>query len=155
MSGQPPLSDFLDGPASVRSDGRPFYYVLDKETHEVVPALTNREAFAPIEGWNGEDRHVGSTHVGPYWVSTVFLVIDHSFGFEGPPVLFETMVFDETPENAHENAFYPDRKFAPEVEGLEKRYCTWAEANAGHSHVVAVIQAMLAAQGIEAEVAEV
>jgi hypothetical protein len=38
-------------------------------------------------------RHVGRTEIRPgVVVSTVFLGIDHSFGF-GPPLLFETMVF--------------------------------------------------------------
>ena len=35
---------------------------------------------------------VRQEHVGAYWVSTIFLPINHSYG-DGPPVLWETMVF--------------------------------------------------------------
>ena len=38
------------------------------------------------------DRVVAKTKIGDSTVSTVFLGIDHSFG-DGPPLLFETMVF--------------------------------------------------------------
>ncbi|HSV08577.1 MAG TPA: hypothetical protein VLI07_18820 [Candidatus Binatus sp.] len=37
---------------------------------------------------------VKQEHVGPYFVSTVWLGLDHSFG-RGPPIVFETMVFKE------------------------------------------------------------
>lgn len=33
------------------------------------------------------------SELGHIWVSTVFLGIDHNFSNEGPPLLFETMVF--------------------------------------------------------------
>lgn len=56
-------------------------------------------------------------------VSTVFLGIDHSFGRDGAPVLFETMVFrgrEEEPE--------------------QHRYSTIAEARAGHEVVTARVR---------------
>ncbi len=55
-----------------------------------------------------------------YRVSTVFLGLDHRFGGDGPPILFETMIFgpDDTDER------YTDR------------YCTYAEALAGHAKAV-------------------
>jgi hypothetical protein len=40
------------------------------------------------------DRQVAETFAGDLWVSTVFLAIDHSWG-NGPPILWETMVFDK------------------------------------------------------------
>lgn len=40
-------------------------------------------------------RRVKREKVGNYEVSTVFLGLDHKFGGEGPPVLWETMVFGE------------------------------------------------------------
>jgi len=48
------------------------------------------------------------THIGCYEVSTVFLGLDHSFSSEGPPLLWETMVFlaegdpGITPVNYHD-----------------------------------------------------
>jgi len=48
-------------------------------------------------------------------VSTVFLGLDHSFG-EGPPLLFETMIF---------GADQGDDEY-------QERYSTWIEAMAGH-----------------------
>ncbi len=63
---------------------------------------------------------VGSTRVGQYRVSTVFLGLDHQYG-DGPPLVFETMVF--------------------EGEGFGDLYCeryaTWEDAEAGHNHTVA------------------
>lgn len=40
-----------------------------------------------------EERQLAYHEVGELRVSTIFLNIDHSFSNQGPPVLFETMVF--------------------------------------------------------------
>ena len=39
-----------------------------------------------------KQRIVRQETIGEYWVSTVFLALDHGFD-KGPPLLFETMVF--------------------------------------------------------------
>ena len=62
------------------------------------------------------DRCVKLTVQGDVWVSTVFLGLDHGWG-EGPPVVFETMVFN------------------PGSSDME-RYCTWEEAEEGHDRMV-------------------
>lgn len=49
-------------------------------------------------------------------VSTVFLGADHNF-LGGPPLLFETMVFRDGPEE-------------------QERYCTWEEALIGHQKML-------------------
>jgi len=36
--------------------------------------------------------------VGEFWVSTVFLGLDHNWIFNGPPMLFETMIFRSSNE---------------------------------------------------------
>lgn len=41
------------------------------------------------------DREVAVTEVGSFTVSTVFLGLNHRFFGEGPPILFETMVFSD------------------------------------------------------------
>jgi len=66
------------------------------------------------------DRRVANDHVGDKRVSTVFLGIDHNFGDEGPPLLFETMVFGE-------GSF---------SEQACDRYSTWEEAVEGHARMV-------------------
>ena len=63
-------------------------YVL--EGHKPVPAKSLGEwarLYSDIK-----NRRVAHDHFGETRVSTVFLAIDHSWG-EGPPILFETMVF--------------------------------------------------------------
>jgi hypothetical protein len=72
-------------------------------------------------GPDNQKRIVGKTKVGEAEVSTVLLVIDHNFG-EGPPLIFETMVFG-----------------GPHDEWME-RYSTEAEAKAGHDRVVAALR---------------
>lgn len=58
------------------------------------------------------------------WVSTVWLGLDHSFG-SGPPLIFETMVF---------NSKGGDENYC-------ERYSTEAEAVAGHQRVVDALKA--------------
>ena len=38
---------------------------------------------------------VKQEHVGDYFISTVLLGLDHSFG-SGPPLIFETMIFNQS-----------------------------------------------------------
>lgn len=52
-------------------------------------------------------KRVLQTTVGDYWLSTVWLGIDHSFGDEGGPIVFETMIFrpdgsDDVGEDVHQ-----------------------------------------------------
>lgn len=81
-------------------------------------------------------RRVALDTVGNMHVSTVFLVLDHGFG-QGPPVLFETIVFSGTDN--------------PDDWGADldmRRYCTEAEALAGHNETVTLIRAT---EGVEHE----
>ena len=87
------------------------HYILDDD-HNAVPV--------DLRTWGRWLDNIQNRIVAQDWprkdvmVSTVFLGIDHSLGGEGPPLLFETMVFRG-----------PDG-------GEEERYATWAEAEAGH-----------------------
>jgi hypothetical protein len=71
-----------------------------------------------------KNRIVKQEHHGPYFVSTVFLGLDHSFALSGdpaqPPILFETMVFD-------------DSNGRTEVD--QQRCSTWDEAVVQHEAV--------------------
>lgn len=63
---------------------------------------------------------------GGWSVSTVWLGLDHAFG-DGPPRIFETMVFGIAVEGEPDNYC--------------RRYTTEAEAEAGHEEVVAMARA--------------
>jgi hypothetical protein len=80
-----------------------------------------------------EDRHeygaIGKTDVGPWWISTVWLGMDHQWG-DGPPLIFETMVFWHGPTGST-----PDQGYE-----YQERYSTEAQARAGHALAVAQCQ---------------
>lgn len=64
---------------------------------------------------NDDARIVGKTAKDDVRVSTVFLGLDHRFGSEGPPLLFETMIF------------------GGEHDQYQERCSTWDEAEAMHT----------------------
>jgi hypothetical protein len=65
-------------------------------------------------------RQVAETYIpGGGRVSTVFLGVDMNHGHYGPPLLFETMVFNDD-----------------DWRGFQRRYATIAEARAGHQEVL-------------------
>lgn len=89
---------------------RPRYYKLDG--HKTVPA----DQWEPLGAF--EDGVVAKTHLpGDIEVSTVFLGLDHNWG-DGPPLLFETMVFGGP------------------LDQEQERWSTWDEAEAGHRATV-------------------
>lgn len=97
-----------------------------------------------IEEWgrlhsDPEYVRVGSTDVGPYWVSTVWLGLDHNWTMEGPPVIFETMVFSK------------DQRDDPNDRGLCEfdvvRYSTLSEATEGHQAMVLLVEATTDQEG--------
>jgi hypothetical protein len=65
-------------------------------------------------------RIVQQDRIGDFWVSTVFLGLNHNWWGDGPPILFETMVFDRSSHGKYART------------GAQERYCTWDEALAGH-----------------------
>lgn len=81
-----------------------------------------------MKQWAGSrerDRRIALTDAGGYWVSTVWLGLDHSFG-DGPPLIFETMIFAGS-----------EREVADWAEEYCERYATEAAALAGHDRAVA------------------
>jgi hypothetical protein len=77
--------------------------------------------FEPERGGEKGGRAVGKDTIGEVFVSTVFLGIDHSYG-DGPPLLFETMVF-----RGH-------------LDERQWRYSTWDQAEAGHARIVQAVR---------------
>lgn len=70
------------------------------------------------------DRRVDSCRFSfnnvQYHISTVFLCLDHNFNNNGPPILFETMIFRE-PEY---------------IDMYCERYATYDEAKEGHLEAI-------------------
>lgn len=72
-------------------------------------------------------QHVGDDTINGIRVSTVFLHIDHNHLRDGPPILFETMLFN------HEAYDWKDL-------GEMERYCTAQEAREGHARWCEVVR---------------
>ncbi len=69
-----------------------------------------------------EYRQVGDSLVDGIRVSTVWLGLDHNFGRVGPPLIFETMMFDWKDDNRGQD--------------FQWRYSTLEQAQAGHANAV-------------------
>jgi hypothetical protein len=95
------------------------HYILEGQEVKPVDLMTWASWFEK----NRTNRHVGNDTVGDVRVSTVFLGLDHSFG-EGPPMLFETMIF------------------GGEHDEDQWHYSTWAEAEAGHARALALVKSV-------------
>lgn len=77
-----------------------------------------------VELFSLDERIVDQTAIGhDYVVSTVWLGLDHAFS-GGPPLIFETMVFDTTGNG----------KLGEEKD--IQRYSTWEQAETGHNAMV-------------------
>lgn len=92
-------------------------YILDDNGEPVICNDTNEWAQWFEEGGIYR-RSVSKDDVGESFISTVFLGIDHSFGFGGSPVLWETMVF------------------GGKYDGEERRYTSLADAKMGHKEIL-------------------
>jgi hypothetical protein len=87
--------------------------------------------------WNEakDARRVDYTDVKGFYVSTVFLGIDHNWAFDGSkPILFETMVFENKVETI--KMFGRDFNFHPEKDEYTERYCELEDAKKGHRRIV-------------------
>jgi len=92
----------------------------------------------------GEDyRRVAEDTVGPYWVSTVWLGINHNYGPHGPPLIFQTMIFpwDEAtkrPKKMSELCMW--------------RYATEGEASYAHKRIVEHLRELVDGKATEGDV---
>lgn len=84
---------------------------------------------------------VAETMVGELRVSTVWLGLDHNF--RPPPLIFETMVFDEGTTDSVEWGGVT-REFNPSLDEFTRRHTTEAQALSGHDQVAAELLALLA-----------
>jgi hypothetical protein len=94
---------------------RSFWYVLDAENRTVaVDDLISWAHWA-----EAANRHVDWTQItSECEVSTVFLGFDHRHFGDGPPILFETMIFGGP------------------LDQSQWRYSSWDDAEAGHNAAV-------------------
>ena len=84
-----------------------------------------------------EDRSyqvVKQDRIDGWFVSTVWLGIDHSF-FGGPAQIFETMIFPPDGETGEKH---------PDLDNWQDRYPTEETAKAGHEQALAMVRAELA-----------
>lgn len=95
------------------------YYTLDAQ-HKIIPTRDIMVWGRFFETTAG--RIVAQDTIGKIKISTVFLGIDHGWDDEGPPVLFETMIF------------------GGEHDQEQWRYCTWEEAEAGHRKALRMVR---------------
>ena len=113
---------------------RSMFYKLDKDG---VPRTVSMEEWAFMFEDVGS-RVVKQEHVHDVLVSTVFLGFDHNYRPDGPPILWETMVFEENRTNDKR-----DKERFPVVErdGYTER-CSGnkEQAEAMHDRVVALIK---------------
>lgn len=118
----------MAGVKRVDVQDRWMFYFLD-ENNEVV-GTNDRELFF---GWYDTDKkRVALTEIGDFHISTVFLSIDHSLRFSGPPILFETMIYLRKSDG--DPYFFND---------FQVRYETYQQALIGHDlAVIAVKQAL-------------
>jgi hypothetical protein len=91
------------------------------------------ERWAELRHQDQDYQRIAEDTVGDYWVSTVWLGINHQFG-NGPPLIFETMVFAED---------------GRALEGECWRYSTEQQAAAGHREVVTMVRHELELTGEE------
>ncbi len=88
-------------------------YILEGKTPVLCKDLLEWASW-----FENADRTVAKTKISKtIRVSTIFLGLDHNYN-DGPPVLFETMVF------------------GGELDQEMDRYSTWEEAEAGHTRMV-------------------
>lgn len=103
------------------------YYILDGREIKKVDLMT----WARWLETNRDDKIVKQEDVGNFWVSTVFLGLDHNWG-DGPPILFETMVFKRDADG---------KVGFCEVHG--DRCCTYDEAEEMHKQCCAYVRTRL------------
>jgi hypothetical protein len=110
-----------------------WYYKLDANKRPVPCSLEEQARGA-------HDWQLAETFTEHCRISTVFLGIDH--GWRGPPILFETMVFEKA---AHEHEWADGDKSEIHEDLEQHRYSSYDDAMTGHKAAVSRILRMEAA----------
>jgi hypothetical protein len=130
----PDLSKYPDFEKLIKKKDK---FILDENNNAIPADLMEWSDFFENEL---EKRIVKQDEVKGKWISTVFLGIDHNFGFfdseNHNPLIFETMVFNS-------------RKGGSEV--YCKRYATWKESEKGHNEAIQWVNNGCKDEGMENE----
>ncbi|WP_439372903.1 hypothetical protein [Bradyrhizobium sp. DASA03120] len=97
------------------------YVLVNRETARVPLndwASASASRHATIKLTSLDPWRVAQTYIGDVHISTVFLGLDHRFFGDGPPLLFETMIF------------------GGRLDEFQNRCATWDEAEAMHAEAV-------------------
>ena len=100
------------------------FYGLDPETKDIFPIKDYKDIQKFSEF---ENRKICRDEIGRYSISTVFLMINHARKGKGPPILFETVVFE-----GHPNKIL-----------FLQSYASWREAVEGHERAVEIFKEKL------------
>jgi hypothetical protein len=92
-------------------------YIL--KDHEPVP---ESDLLLWAKWFEAAERRVAFDEINGVRVSTVFLGLDHNFGHNDAPILFETMVFGGP------------------LDQEQRRYRTWDEAEKGHQEMLVLVR---------------
>lgn len=115
------LSDWMPDPLGMLPDGRSMYY--DRAGNPIT-----------IGRWMDlrtyDYQVLAKTVVGSWEVSTVWLGHDHQF-LDGPPIIFETMVFEIAESQGWFGAYHESV-----FDDFQARYSTQTQAFAGHEATV-------------------
>lgn len=103
------------------------YYILSE--HVPLP-IDNVVVWAHWFEAHQQERIVAQETIGSYLVSTVLLGSDHQYARDGPPLLFETMIF---PPPGHEEGW----------EEYRVRCSTWEEAEQEHALACDIVRLKL------------
>lgn len=129
-------------------------YILDDNGNPVK--CNNVLTFAMWLEKSGSQRVVGQHTVGDYFISTVFLGLDHNFSDTGPPILYETMAFSS---ELQEKEFLGKKiKMMLEITDVDEseensqwRFSTKKEAKEWHYKVVKAATIAMARKGQNVE----
>jgi hypothetical protein len=91
-----------------------------------VRIVTNLYEWA--QAYESSDNHLAQDQVCGFYVSTIFIGLDYSFG-HGPPLWFETMVFREKDNDRLGPSYH------------QERYSTYQEALEGHARTIEAVKA--------------
>ncbi len=95
------------------------YYILKNKTPVLCDSI---ETWA--KAFDKDTRIVDRTKIKDYYISTVFLGMEHGYDENKKPILFETMVF---------GGKFDDEEY-------QTRYCTYSEAEEGHKKAVNMVK---------------